>query len=366
MKRILQVAGFVSVFFIGLLFLNYYIFYILSNLFVLPVNGYFYLLVTLSALLYPVAAVIERSLSDRFSGMFYALAASWVGVSFFLLWGIIIYQILGLFYELPTMMAGAVIITLTALISGYSIYNAFMLKIKEFTLHLPGLTRDIRAVQLSDVHLGPIRNHSFLKKVVAKCNRLNPDVVFITGDLFDGSSQIDEKIIKALNQFKSPVFFTPGNHDYFQGLSEVCNAIALTHIQLLRNRVLQFGELQVVGVDYSYQSGYLKNTLNSLEIDKNKPTILLYHLPDDFDVASEAGVDLQLSGHTHHGQFFPFNFLVKLRFPYLGGFYNNGTSCLYVSPGTGTWGPPMRWGSRCEVTLLLLKPDDDVSDINSF
>jgi len=356
MKRILQVAGFVSVFFLGLLILNYYILHTLSNLFVLPVNGYFYLLVVLSALFYPVAAVLERILSDRLSGIFYTLAASWVGVSFFLLWGIIIYQILGQFYELPTVLAGVVIVSSTALVSGFSIYNAFWLKIKEFSLPLPGLAREMRVVQLSDVHLGPIRNHSFLGDVVAKCNRLNPDVVFITGDLFDGSSQIDERIIKALNQFKSPVFFTPGNHDYFQGLSEVCNAISLTPIQLLRNKVVQFGELQVVGVDYSYQSGYLKNTLDELEIDKNRPTILLYHLPDDFDVAREAGVDLQLSGHTHQGQFFPFNFLVKLRFPYLGGFYNSGSSFLHVSPGTGTWGPPMRWGSRCEVTLLLLKP----------
>ncbi len=357
MKRILQVAGFVSVFFLGLLFLNYYIFYTLSNLFVLPLNGYFYLLIVLSALFYPVAAVLERSLSDHFSGIFYALAASWVGVSFYLLWGIIIYQILGLFYELPAMIAGALIVSLTALVSGYSIYNAFQLKIKESNLVLKGLSHEIRAVQLSDVHLGPIRNHSFLRKVVEKSNGLNPDVVFITGDLFDGSSQIDEKIIKELNRFQSPVFFTPGNHDYFQGLSEVCYAMSLTEIQLLRNRVIQFGELQVVGVDYSYRSGYLKNTLDSLEIDKNKPTILLYHLPDDFDVARDAGIDLQLSGHTHHGQFFPFNFLVKLRFPYLGGFYYNGPSCLYVSPGTGTWGPPMRWGSRCEITLLHLRPD---------
>ena len=357
MKRILQIVGFVSVFFLGLLLLNYYIFYTLSNLFVLPLNGYFYLLIVLSALFYPVAALLERSLSDRFSGIFYALAASWVGVSFFLLWGIIIYQLLGLFYELPAMMAGALIISLKALISAYSIYNAFQLKISESSLNMQGLNHEIRAVQLSDVHLGPIRNHSFLKKVVEKTNLLSPDLVLITGDLFDGSSQIDEKIIKELNRFQCPVFFTPGNHDYMQGLSEVCNAISLTEIQLLRNRVIQFDELQVVGVDYSYQSGYLKNILDAVEIDKNKPTILLYHLPDDFDVASKAGVDLQLSGHTHHGQFFPFNFLVKLRFPYLGGFYHNGTSCLYVSPGTGTWGPPMRWGSRCEITLLHLKPD---------
>jgi hypothetical protein len=356
MKRILQVVGFVSIFFLGLLILNYYIFYILGTLFVLPINGYFYILVVLSALFYPVAAVLERSMSDRLSGILYTLAASWVGVSFFLLWGILLYQILGLFYELPPMIAGAVIVTLTVLVSGYSIYNAFRLKIREFSLPISGLTSEIRAVQLSDVHIGPIRNHSFLKKVVFKCNRLNPDVVFITGDLFDGSSQIDEKIIKALNMFKSPVFFTPGNHDYFQGLSEVSNAISLTKIDLLRNRVVQFGELRVVGVDYSYQSGYLKKTLDTLEIDENKPTVLLYHLPDDFDVARQAGVDLQLSGHTHHGQFFPFNFLVKLRFPYLGGFYNNGGSCLYVSPGTGTWGPPMRWGSRCEITSLQLRP----------
>ncbi|MDI9436655.1 MAG: metallophosphoesterase [Euryarchaeota archaeon] len=356
MKRILQVAGFVAIFFLGNLVVNFYLFQNLSKLFDLPINGNFYLLIVLSALFYPVASVLERILSDWVSGIFYALAASWVGVSFFLLWGVIIHQILGQFFHVPPMMAGGLIISVTLLVSGYSIYNALQLKIKKLCLTIPGLTREIKAVQLSDVHLGPIRNHSFLRNVVEQSNRLNPDVVFITGDLFDGSSQIDEKIIKELNRFRSPVFFTPGNHDYFQGLNEVCNAISHTRIRLLRNQVYQFGELQVVGVDYSYQKGYLKKTLDFLKIDKNKPTILLYHLPDGFDEARKAGVDLQLSGHTHNGQFFPFNFLVKLRFPYLGGLYKNSGSCLHVSPGTGTWGPPMRWGSRCEVTSLLLKP----------
>lgn len=253
------------------------------------------------------------------------------------------------------MVAGAIIVTITILLSGYSIFNAFKINVKESDVIMPGLNKEIRVVQLSDVHLGPIRNSSYLENVVSECNQLNPDVVFITGDLFDGSSRINENIIKALNKFEPPVFFTPGNHDYFQGLNEVFNAISLTKIQLLRNKVVQWAGLQIVGVDYSYGSGHLKKTLESLKIHSDKPTVLLYHLPDDFAVAKDAGVDLQLSGHTHDGQFFPFNFLVRLRFPYLGGFYQLGSSSLHVSPGTGTWGPPMRWGSRCEITLLNLK-----------
>ncbi|HMK54380.1 MAG TPA: metallophosphoesterase [Methanobacteriaceae archaeon] len=355
MKRFLQLIGFVSVFFLGLLALNYYIFYVLGTLFILPRNGDFYLLVLMTALFYPIAAVLERSISNRFSGIFYGLAASWVGVAFFLLWGIIIYQLLAVFFKIPSMVAGAIIISVTLVISGYSIFNAFRIKVKESDVIIPGLNEELRAVQLSDVHLGPIRNHSFLEKVISKCNQLNPDVVFITGDLFDGSSRINENIITALNKFESTVFFTPGNHDYFQGINEVLNAISRTKIHLLRNKKVNWGELQIVGVDYSFRSGYLKNTLESLEMDGEKPTVLLYHLPDDFAVAKDAGVDLQLSGHTHDGQFFPFNLLVRLRFPYLGGLYQLGSSSLHVSPGTGTWGPPMRWGSRCEITLLNLK-----------
>lgn len=117
-----------------------------------------------------------------------------------------------------------------------------------------------------------------------------------------------------------------------------------------------FNGLQVIGIPYSIQRNILDQLLSHLAFDKNLPTILLHHLPSQWDSARIHGIDLQLSGHTHHGQFYPFNFLVKYMFPFWRGLYQKGNKYLYVSAGTGTWGPPMRWGSRNEITVIDLIP----------
>ncbi|MBX4212191.1 metallophosphoesterase, partial [Candidatus Pacearchaeota archaeon] len=116
-------------------------------------------------------------------------------------------------------------------------------------------------------------------------------------------------------------------------------------------------DIQIVGVDYSDSKGYLGEILPKISIDKNKPSILLYHPPASLDYIEKKGIGLQLSGHTHNGQIFPFNLFVKLIFPYVMGLYKGKEASIYVSPGTGTWGPPMRLGSRSEITLIHLTPE---------
>jgi len=99
----------------------------------------------------------------------------------------------------------------------------------------------------------------------------------------------------------------------------------------------------------------MENVLSSLKIDMEKPSIMLYHLPREIKTVAKAGIGLQLSGHTHAGQMFPFNYLVRLMFKYMHGIYKYDGTYLHVSSGTGTWGPPMRLGSRCEITVIILK-----------
>ena len=356
MKRILQLIIFVSVFFLGFLALNYLVFLALGNLFAFPRNGYFYLVVLFAALFYPVAALLERTLSNGFSRGFYFLSASWVGIAFFLLWGLIIYYTLTLFVKLPNYAAGIIIVSVTIIVSGYSILKATHLEIKDIEVPIKGLKEKIHIVQITDIHIGPVREHKFLQKIVETCNHQNPDLIFITGDLFDGSSQIHDEIIDTLNKFSSPVFMVTGNHDYFQGMDEVSQALKRTQIKVLNNQKFQFNDLQVIGVNYSFQSGHLERSLQKMYFEKDKPSVLLYHLPRELEAAHNAGVDLQLSGHTHNGQIFPFKYLVKLQFPYIGGLYQYKGTSIYVSQGTGTWGPPMRLGSRCEVTNFSLNP----------
>ena len=362
MKRILQLMIFVSVFFLGFLALNYVVFLALGNLFLFPRNGNFYLIVFLAALFYPAAALLERTLSNAFSRIFYFLAASWVGIAFFLLWGLIIYYILNLFVRLPSYAAGIIIISVTIIVSGYSILKAMHLEIKELEIPIEGLKEKIHVVQITDIHIGPVREHKFVQKMVDNCNQQNPHLIFITGDLFDGSSQIHDEIIKILNKFEAPVFMVTGNHDYFQGIDEVYDALERTQISVLHNQKMQFNDLQVIGVDYSFQTRYLESSLQKIDFDADKPTVLLYHLPRELQAAHKAGVDLQLSGHTHNGQIFPFKYLVKLQFPYIGGLYRYKNTLLYVSQGTGTWGPPMRLGSRCEITNIYLNPKNVVPE----
>ena len=131
-----------------------------------------------------------------------------------------------------------------------------------------------------------------------------------------------------------------------------------TKLRILRNELVVFNQIQVIGVEYSFEHDHLKNTLKRLKINYDTPSILLYHIPKGLKEANEVGIDLQLSGHTHNGQIMPFNFLVKLMFPYINGLYEYKGTKLYVSPGTGTWGPPMRIGSNCEITLIKLKSDN--------
>ena len=113
--------------------------------------------------------------------------------------------------------------------------------------------------------------------------------------------------------------------------------------------------IQFVGIGYSDDKKLIKKKLGRLKIAKNKPSVLLYHVPLGMEHAKKKGIDLQLSGHTHKGQVFPFNYLVMIEFRYLAGLYDIDGMKLYVSPGTGTWGPPMRLGSRNEITVLKLR-----------
>ncbi|HII83574.1 MAG TPA: metallophosphoesterase [Methanobacterium subterraneum] len=356
MRRIIQYAMFISLFFMGFLVLNYYVLYGMSFLLGLPVNNTFYAVLVVASISYPLATLIERIVSNDFTRIFYTLASAWMGISFYLLFMLIIYLLLSFFFPLPRESAGIIIVVLTTIISAYSIYNSYLLKITEIEIPLKGLKQDIKAVHLSDIHIGSIRNSGYMERIVDETNKMDPDVVFITGDMVDGSARLHKHTFKAIDNFNAPAFFVTGNHETYEGLEEVFRVLGGTKLKILQEEVAEFRGVQVVGVGYSHRGDHLKNTLSSIKIQDEKPSILLYHLPVGLGEVSAAGIDLQLSGHTHNGQMIPFNFLVKLMFPYISGFYEYNGTQLYVSQGTGTWGPPMRLGSKCELTVIQLKP----------
>jgi predicted MPP superfamily phosphohydrolase len=227
---------------------------------------------------------------------------------------------------------------------------------------LSGLT----IVQLSDVHIGPTHRRAFLSAVVDRVNSLSPDLVVITGDLVDGSVDSTGDQLLPLRDLRAPlgVAYVPGNHEYYHGGPAWTAHIASLGVRVLLNdgAIVSDGERSffLAGVDdpASRRSRGGGPDLRRALANRpaGAPTILLSHQPIGFEEAAAAGVHLQLSGHTHGGQIFPFGFLVSLRYPFVAGLYQLGESYLYVSRGTGFWGPPMRLAAPSEITELELVP----------
>lgn len=227
----------------------------------------------------------------------------------------------------------------------------------------------LRIVQLSDLHVGPILGHSFVAALVARCNALAPDLVVITGDLADGSAARLRADVAPLRELRAPlgVFFVTGNHDYFSGVEEWMEQVASLGIRVLANERVGFDGLgasgdagfDLAGV-HDRTGGWMGGPRCDLAAalagrDSSRPLVLLAHDPQVFREASLSGVDLQLSGHTHDGQIWPFRFAVRLATRYLAGRYTRNGSELYVSRGTGSWGPPMRLFAPAELTEITLR-----------
>lgn len=356
MRTIIRFAGFMSVFFFGFLAINYTIFYGTYALFGVEPGIGFYAVLVIAAVSYPLSAIIERVVSNNFTRIFYTLSSSWMGISFYILTFIGIYWIISFFIKIPGQVAGITILGFSAILSVYSLINSTYLEIKPVEIPLNGLKKRVRTVQLSDIHIGSIRNSGYMEKIVEKTNELDPEMIFITGDMVDGSARLHTHTFSAINKLKAPVFFITGNHETYEGLDEVFRVLRNTDMKILRDQMVECMGIQVIGVEYSFEKNHMENVLSKIEIDPEKPSILLYHLPTELKTVANAGIGLQLSGHTHAGQMLPFNYLVRLMFKYMKGLYRYADTYLYVSPGTGTWGPPMRLGSRCEITLIDLIP----------
>lgn len=226
---------------------------------------------------------------------------------------------------------------------------------------LPASAKGYRIVQLTDIHVGPMIGKELIDDLVARVNALSPDLVAITGDLVDGSVQEIGAAVRPLGDIKAKdgVFFVTGNHEYYSGADEWIAFLAGLGIKTLRNeRIALPRGFDLAGVDDASATGKghgedMEKALG--DRDKSRAVVLLAHQPRQVERAAQHGVDLQLSGHTHGGQIFPWGYLVRLQQrSFLRGLMNLGDTQVYVSCGTGYWGPPMRVGSPAEITELVL------------
>ena len=230
----------------------------------------------------------------------------------------------------------------------------------------PAALDGFRIVQLSDVHIGPLLDRRFAATIAEQVNALAPDLVAVTGDLVDGSVARIGDEVEPLGAIRARhgVYFVTGNHDFYSGADAWVGRVAAFGWRALRNERVSIGagaaSFDLAGVDDVHgrlvEPGAGEDVARALDgRDADRAVVLLAHDPSTFHRASQHDVDLQLSGHTHGGQIWPFRYLVRLAVPWIAGLYRRGASTLYVSRGTGFWGPPMRIAAPAEITEITLR-----------
>jgi len=259
-------------------------------------------------------------------------------------------------------------LSLAAVLVG--LFNARRLaRVVDVALPVPGLPEGLHGftiVQISDVHVGPTIKRGYVEAIVEAVNALSPDAIALTGDIVDGSVDRLGAHTAPLGrlQARHGVYLVTGNHEYYSGAEQWVTEFRRLGLRVLLNQheALQRAgaTLVLAGItDYSAKGFLPAHASDPRAALKGAPAnaavkILLAHQPRSAPAAEAAGFDIQLSGHTHGGQFWPWNFFVPLQQPFVTGLHHHGRLRVYVNRGTGYWGPPLRLGSRSEITRLRL------------
>ncbi len=298
------------------------------------------------------------------------VGATWVGALFLMLVCLLAVDVVtGFGWLLPSFWraarAGAValgvLLSLLALVQGVRSpeVERHVVQVRNLRRELSGL----RIVQLSDLHLGPLLRGRWFEARLAQIAALAPDLVVVTGDLVDQDAGLVDALVPALRRLRAPlgVWGVTGNHEFYAGLEHSVRVFAEAGIQLLRDTATEVTPgLVLAGVDdltARRQFGATDHAVDrTLAGRPPGTTVYLCHSPWQVEQAAALGADLMLSGHTHNGQIWPFNYLVRLTYPYVAGRFGVDGMTLIVSRGTGFWGPPMRLFHRAEITLITLEP----------
>lgn len=352
-----------------LFFAHWFLFHSIVSFFPLSETGRQVLaaLVFLCAISFVIAALLSFRFSNLAVEVIYTAASIWLGLFNFLFWACCLSWLsVGLLHlahadtAAHRTTAASILFALAFAITIGGMINARILRERRVTVTLPGLPpswRNRTGLLVSDVHLGNINQARFARRVAAIVHRLRPDIVFLPGDLYDGSQADPHRIAAPLFDIKPPlgVYFSGGNHEEFGDVRACEAAIRAGGFRILHNEHVLIDGVRIIGINYveSTQPLRVRAFLESLQLDPAQPSILLNHVPNRLPIVERAGVSLQLSGHTHSGQFTPFTWLTRRVFgKFTYGLQRYGNLQVLTSCGVGTWGPPMRIGTAPEVVLI--------------
>ena len=346
-------------------------------------------LFVLVVLAFLAGRMLERVSLSWFSSLLVWVGSFWFGAMVYLLLSLVVWDGLHLILSLVPgktvrilellsipRWAGAIGLLAAVLVTvGWGYVNAMHPTIKELTIRMPKRAdgaSSLRAVMASDIHLGTIISHARLNRIVKIINQLEPDVILLPGDVLD--EDIGPVVRHNLGELlrtlraKYGVYGATGNHEYIGGVEQACQYLEEHGVTMLRDSAvtLPMGVVVVGREDRSIGQFAGKSRRPLLEIlenvDRSKPIIVMDHQPAGLQESALAGVDLQISGHTHHGQLWPFNYIAGAVYECSWGYYTKDKTQYYVSCGVGTWGPPLRLGNTPEIVLMTV---EFVSDTRS-
>jgi uncharacterized protein len=324
------------------------------------------------AFTFVTASLLSFRVFNQAVALFYKLAAIWLGfMNYFFMAACLSWPVWFAIRAFASPAgAGAarpwiagVLFALAAATGFYGLINARWIRVRRVTVDLPKLPeswRGRKAVMLSDLHLGQVNGRGFCRRLTALAAGFNPDIVFLSGDVFDGVKADLDRLVAPLRSLKPPfgIYFSTGNHEEFGDATEHLEALHKAGVRILANECVTVDGLQIAGIrdEESSDPARMQTCLEELSLDEAQPSILLNHAPIRLHIVEEAGVSLQLSGHTHGGQMFPITWVTHRVFgKFTYGMNQLGALKVYTSSGAGTWGPPMRVGSQPEVVHITFR-----------
>jgi predicted MPP superfamily phosphohydrolase len=378
---------FFGIFFTAYGLINYYIF--IRGWQSLPegfsLRPFYVLIFIILALSFIGGRILENIWLSVVSDVFVWIGSFWLAAMIYFLLAISILDFLRLInhwvplfpssiaanYSKAKAVTALVVIGLNGLILLGGHVNALTPQIRTLHLVIPKKierVETLNVVTVSDIHLGTVVGRRRFDKIVDRINELNPDLILLLGDIVDEDlgPVIKQNLGETLRNMKSRfgVFAITGNHEYIGGVEQASTYLIDHKIVLLRDSVVKINNsVYVVGREDRSITRFTGKTRKSLEdlmakVEKGYPVILMDHQPFQLEQAANNGVDLQLSGHTHHGQLWPFNFIAKMVYEVSWGYKKKGNTHIYVSSGAGTWGPPVRIGNRPEIVNIKLTFQD--------